>query len=827
MSTAPEPTPTVSAPHSLTAPHSLMERLLSPQGIQALLSTGGALFVGGMITWLATLGVFDHPLVLAVALGGANLAILLLGYWLVLSTRYQLAGLALTLLACLVMPLHLWFYHAQNLLTFDNHLWAAGLVISLLYALTARVLRNIWFVPIFLGGIAMTVLLILADMGQFWQITAPAIALCLIGIVAIHAERLFTTDETSPFRRERFGLAFFWSGHVLLGLGLLMVLVAQLAGGPLYSTHLKSIYQQWQVTPTDLVTTQSGKLIALFLVLAGIYAHLYSDMVVRRKGYYLQIAALLLVWVEFLIIDLLNINLRIETLLGIVAGTGLILQLLDHYLGHRLPNGLPGLRFMGAMLSIATVVMGSFYYFADAFSHVVGGWNKTDHHAGWLVVESLPLLLPSMIIAGVVQAVGYYTSRHPYQRLYRYGLSLAAILIPALLVSIYGPATWFAQAGMMMVLGVVAIVLAWRLPVVRVLGGLVHLFVAFWLLIGLPQLFHIGGADFWPVLGILLSASVFYFLAAQLLEQKPAIPMGVLCLFLALLHIFAWFDVALPYKMAACALVGAGLILVSRMMGTKQSVKGTGNMMDWVGKVIFFISVLATMLLGVQTFVAHSSPAGIWPIFNALLLEALLAGLFYVTLRKDQVSNLFFACAITNVGLAGGLLVTFMELPGWRKMELAGVGTGLFMTMMAFRAWSREISHRHREDAVSPLFLLGTMLICIPLALVVMSNRTTGQFLVMDEAAMLIFGVLLLGAGCVCQLRIPAIAGAVLTVLYIAGLLLFFPWGHLGTASLILAGGGAGLFLLGLGLSIFRDRLLALPQRVKDRKGIFQVLGWR
>ncbi|HQR06344.1 MAG TPA: hypothetical protein PLN21_05955 [Gemmatales bacterium] len=826
MSTAPESMPTPSAP-TVPTPHSLMERLLSPQGIQALLGTGGALFVGGMITWLATLGIFDHPLVLAATLGGVNLALLLLGFWLVLSTRYQLAGLALTLLACLVMPLHLWFYHAQKLLTFDNHLWAAGLVISLLYALTARVLRNIWFVPIFLGGIAMTVLLILADMGQFWQITAPAIAMCLIGIVAIHAERLFTQDETSPFRRERFGLAFFWSGHALLGLGLLMVLVAQLAGGPLYATYTKSIYQQWQVTPTDLVTTSSGKLIALFLVLAAIYAHLYSDMVVRRKGYYLQIAALLLVWVEFLIIDLLNINLRIETLLGIVAATGLLLQMVDRYLGHLLPRGLPVLPFLGTLLTIGTLLAGMFYYFADGLSHAGSGVNNPGHQLGQFVVESRPILLLSMIIAGVAQAVGYYTSKHPYQRLYQTGLSLAAILIPALLVSIYGPATWFAQAGIIMVLGIVAVVLAWREPVLRDLGVLVHLFVIFWLLLGLPHLFYLGTPDFWPVLGVLLSASVFYFLAAQLLHQKPALAMGILCVLLALLHIFAWFDFALPYKMAACTLLGAGLILLSGMVQTKSAGKEKSNPIGTAGKVVFFISVLATMLLSVQTLVVGASSFLVWPIFNALLLEAVLAGLFYWTRKNDHSRSLFFACAITNVVLAGILLVMLMDLTLWRKMELAAIGLGMIMTVSAFRAWSQETtSHRH-QNSVSPLFLLGTLLICVPLALVVMSNRSSGHFLVMDEAAMLIIGLLLLGAGCICQLRIPAIAGAVLTVLYLAGLLLFVPWGQLGTAALILAGGGAGLFLLGLGLSIFRDRLLALPQQVKDRKGIFQVLGWR
>ncbi len=826
MSTAPESLPPP-AP-SLPPAHSIMEKLLSPQGIQTLLGTGGALFVGGMITWLATLGIFDHPLVLAVTLGGVNLALLLAGFWLVLSTRYQLAGLALTLLSCLVMPLHLWFYHAQKLLTFDNHLWAAALVISLLYAITARVLRNVWFVPIFLGGIALTVMLILADLGQFWQITAPAIALCLLGIVAIHVERLFTQDAASPFRRERFGLAFFWSGHALLGLGLLMVLIAQLAGGPLYATYTKSIYDQWQVTRTDLVTTQSGKLIALFLVVVGVYAHLYSDMIVRRKGYYLQIATLLLVWIEFIIIDLLQINLSIETLLGFIAATGLLLQLLDHYLGHLLPRQFPVLPFMGGLLSVGALLAGLFYYFADGFSYLTGSAHNPDSRLSQFVVQSRPILLLSMVIAGVAQAVGYFTSKPWYGRLYRGGLSLAACLIPALTLSIYGPQSWFVQAGFMMVLGMGAIVLAWRQPLVRDMGQFAHLFVIFWLLIGLPHLLELASPDNWSILGILLAASAFYFLAAQLLKQSLAIPMGVLCAVLAMLHLFAWFDIALAYKMAACALLGAGMMVLSSVANKYAAMERNSRSLGHAGKLIFFVSLLASMLLGVQMLVAaHSANDSIWPIFNTLVLEAVLAGLFYWTRKNDEVKNLFFASAIANVALAGILLVTMLELPLWRKMELASVGLGLVMTVMGFRTWMQEINEHHRQSSVSPLFLLGSLLICIPLGMVVLSNRSAGQFLVMDEAAMLIFGLLLLGAGCICQLRIPAIAGAVLTVLYLAGLLLFVPWGQLGTAALVLAGGGASLFLVGLGLSIFRDRLLALPQQVKERRGIFQVLGWR
>jgi hypothetical protein len=47
------------------------------------------------------------------------------------------------------------------------------------------------------------------------------------------------------------------------------------------------------------------------------------------------------------------------------------------------------------------------------------------------------------------------------------------------------------------------------------------------------------------------------------------------------------------------------------------------------------------------------------------------------------------------------------------------------------------------------------------------------------------------------------------------------------TMGLWLAIGGGVLFTLGLLLSIYRDRLLTWPEKIKRREGIFRVLSWR
>src|SRR5262245_20827762 len=86
---------------------SLMENLLDPRNIQYLLAFGAALMVVGVII-LLWVNDFFTPMTAAVGLGVANTALLVAGWYLLRGTRFAGAGRALTLLACLVMPLNLW-----------------------------------------------------------------------------------------------------------------------------------------------------------------------------------------------------------------------------------------------------------------------------------------------------------------------------------------------------------------------------------------------------------------------------------------------------------------------------------------------------------------------------------------------------------------------------------------------------------------------------------------------------------------------------------------------------------------------------------------------
>ena len=439
-------------PRPRTPRRPLWEIVLDPRSIQWLLGFGGALLVLGLVIWLATLGIFKHAAVVAVALGLGNAALLGSGWAITLRSRYQTAGRALTLLACLVMPLNLYFYHAYDLIRLEGHLWVAALVCSLLYAATAWVLRDRLFVYVLAGGLAMTGLLMLADMGKFWEIAAPSTLLVAMGLICVHVERAFAPGD-GPFSRQRFGLAFFWSGQALLAAGLLLLLGAQIAGDWLYEPFFKQFYQQWNAGPPVVVAEHWGRLLALILVVIATYAYAYSDLIVRRVGVYIYLAVFTLLWAEALAIELLPVPMTTEIIIIALAATALAANLFAPSAGRWQKSiapaagadspafslqplqraGMP----LGLALSTLPVLLGIVLHLRATYV----GWPLPDgqpYAVGWLYVAA-------MLVTAVACRVGAHIYRHALPWLsatYIFGAAAATLVGVAGLLSILGIKTW-------------------------------------------------------------------------------------------------------------------------------------------------------------------------------------------------------------------------------------------------------------------------------------------------------------------------------------------------------------------------------------------------
>ena len=126
--------------------------------------------------------------------------------------------------------------------------------------------------------------------------------------------------------------------------------------------------------------------------------------------------------------------------------------------------------------------------------------------------------------------------------------------------------------------------------------------------------------------------------------------------------------------------------------------------------------------------------------------------------------------------------------------------------------------------------LFGSLLVGLPLTIAVLIHRCqpTPEFSTLNELGMLAAGIVLLATGFVFQLRATTITGASLLLVYLLSLVLYINMlENVQTAAIWLMIGGAVIFGTAILLSIYRDRLLTLPEKVRRREGMFRVLSWR
>lgn len=378
----------------------LLEIILDPRNIQWLLTFGSVMLAVGLVLYLYSIGIFDNPIVVAACMGAGTVGLLLGGWAVLRKTRYQTAGRAMTLLACLIMPLNLWFYHAQGLHPFTLHeqLWVAALACCGLYAASSLILRDARFVHVFVAGVCGTCLLIMANIQgpDFWQITYPAFLLVCMGLATLHVERAFPDAEQGDFTRRNFGRAFFQSGHTLLALGLMLILGAQLYG-VLYNTDNWLRLHDFPA-PAPITSEMPLKVLALLLVLSGTYAYLYSDLVVRQAKSYVLSAVITLLWAELLVIDLLQVTVTTELVILVLVLTGTAFNLAQPFVRRRAEGES---RFwtqagysVGLILSIVPVVLGvglhsRYLLFRPAGETYDLGWT----YAGVMLVTTAACLL--------------------------------------------------------------------------------------------------------------------------------------------------------------------------------------------------------------------------------------------------------------------------------------------------------------------------------------------------------------------------------------------------------------------------------------------------
>jgi hypothetical protein len=855
---------------------SFLEVMLDPHSIRWMLAAGGALIVLGGVIWLASLGILDNPLFIAIILGTGNAALLGGGYALILYTRHDNAGRALTLLACLVMPLNLWFYDSHFL---NSHLWVAGVFCCIIYTASALLLKDSLFVYVLVAGVTLTGLLLLAQFNHFGEVLAPTTLLIVLGLICLHVERAFPPaplppeEETSivtplsegeaspddptapavlpveevryPFSRERFGMAFYWCSVTLFAVGLLLLLGAQLVGW----MH-REIFPHHE--PFDVVRTVRLPW-TLALVLAGTYAFLYSDLVVRKIGVYIYLAGITILWAEIQILvltDLANVQAVVIIALALTALAVNLFQISFESAHPFLRRIAP----LGLVISVIPVAYGVMLHFR-ATNNVLNRF--VPYEIGWAHVMA-------MAVTALACRAGAFLYRHRLREasiFYFFLTAIATLLFAAGLAWMIGVKAWEAQAPLVTLIPILYLIAAYLYrghtpenPLTWAAHGAVGLLIFFslWVALGItPQVQAVVPVQ-GRALNLLLAlfcveCAAFYGLAAFLRRTNWTIYLATVMLCGAIWQFLKFFETPDEFYTLAFALPGFALLIIYRfgvfekfeLAGLERTTFQSANALTTLGFVSgALLSLSRNFMRNVD--LARLDAAGDWhgPVQTILVLLIFLTliSIASAALVQHQVwRRVHIVLSIINGLLVLLTIHRLSILSHWQQLEIFAVIAGLVIVGFAYVGWYYE--SERTSDLVTMGFVLGSLAVVMPPLIAVIVYRIQGSInrdpdaykTGPDDAALIVFSIVLFASGIFCRIKATTLVGIIAFAIYFLVVLIGLHR-HLREAWIIgiyLVLGGALLFGSGLFLSLYRDWLLALPARVRRREGIFRFFDWR
>ena len=823
-----------------------IEILLDPRSLQYLMIFGGSLLVFGLVAWLWAVGVFENKLMVAAAMGLGTVALLGGGGAILRFTRFEIAGRAITLLACLIMPLNLWFYHAQGLMTLEGHLWLAGVVCCALYAASAWILRQPMFVYVLAAGVTLTGLLILADehVGKLWEIAAPSTLLVTLGLMALHTERAFAQD--GPFSRKSFGMAFFWSGVAILSSGLVLLLGAQLAGW-LYYPYV----QHWGLRYIpEIADKRTLQVLALGLVLAGTYAYVYSDLVVRRTGAFLYSAVFTFMWAEVIALKVLGIELNEEVAIISLALTAFVLNLArgadsnpptgtesaasDHWTDSLARIGEP----MGILLCILPLILGLELHLRAAYATLYQAWPFT---IGWAYAGAMALTAVSSLAGAHL----HRRSKPALVAAYFWVAAGATFLAAWGLLFMLNFKTTEVLAPWMMLIPI-SYAIAARMyrgqPAAQQFMRIAHFATGAMILAVFgsaanltPE--HVFESIWSNNTNLLLAqffgeAAAFYVLAAVFSQKSINIYLATISACGVVWNLLSFWQVGEEYYTLVFALVGLVLLAVYRLAAlAKFGVLSLDQTFFTCGNALLSLSFVAASLLTLSRLAPNGNVhASLLYLLLMLIVSSLsAAGL----VREEHWRRWYMVAAIIQGCLSFLVLNVLSELSIWEKMEIFSLSTGLIILICGHVGWYRERIRERNNDWTSISLFIGSVLAALPLIVAVLiqrSHQTTDwtALRTLNEVGILAIGLGLLGTGVIFKLRATTVAGGLMMTVYLLSLSFFIHIPEkLQTVAIYMMLGGGTFFVTAVLLSIHRDRLIALPGKIKRHEGVFRVLSWR
>ncbi len=833
--------PSPAGPSAPTVPWTrrMLMTLLDPQAIQWLLVVGGGLMVIGIIIWLASLGIFENAYVVAAALGIGNLAVLAAGCFVMLKTRYQTAGRAVAFLACVILPLNLWYYEYQGMLSLDTNLWMAAFVICWIYIGTVYLLKDPLFVFAVEAGVTLTTLLLMASLGRLNDAASLSMTLLVLALVSIHAERAFPT-KVPLFSRERFGLNLFWSGQIQLAASLIVLAAAQV----IRWTIAEPAELIWGIHWTGaLVSGGSAKFVAGAIWLAGMYAYVYSDLIVRRLGVYTYLAAICLMMAE---VTLVGWDVSPELLIVLMTATAVAVNYVLSLAGEGAQQMRRTLPPLSVLISYLAVAIGLVLHLRATSQLIeLGNWNRaTDRY-----------FVIAMLVVAIGNRISAFLNRHAAFRYSAHYIMLSAtgVMIGAAgLLRNLGMEKWHDQAPLLMVIPILYLLasvlrtersvrgpLQWAahgataiIVILTMLSSLrfVQIFRLFWD----PGSLSVGYVNLLAGL-VFAQAAIFYALAAIIRRKQLNVYLAAVVGCAAVWQFVLFLALPDSYYLLLFALIGIGMLIASRLVGISErevfqksgekslQIAGPGSPMYHVGNGVLVAAFVAAILQGALELLGRSEWQSVDWEHSTVLGLTTVAGALATLLTRPGIQRWWHATG-TVVLATLTFINILLPIDPWRKAEIFVVGAGLVMLIASYIAHFRDKSD---ADLVAIGRWLGSLAVSLTLLIAALTFRfTTGPSLP-DEIGLLTAMIFMLASGASLQFKAPTLLAAGAMTVYLAVVIVELAYSPQIAIGVYLAAGGLLVFFIGLVLSIYRERLLELPERLAKREGLFKIFNWK
>jgi hypothetical protein len=276
--------------------------------------------------------------------------------------------------------------------------------------------------------------------------------------------------------------------------------------------------------------------------------------------------------------------------------------------------------------------------------------------------------------------------------------------------------------------------------------------------------------------------------------------------------------------------VGLSLTIIERFRlaaaATTDSTTSSPSALGAVGDLSF---VAGELIAFFQTLPWLLTPHSSIP--NLGLLAVLLAAGFSIigavmgVTRSIRGWHSFAAFMIAASTLLAWLKT--LQLADYQKLELVLEFLGLVWLMGGCLGRLKE-TVGHKNVGVSFALWTGSIAATAPVFVCMLMHRWSAKGPSLgDELSLITITSLMVAVGCILQIRATTSIGGLALGVYLAVL-----FGHLAyqpqiAVGVYLVAGGAVIFMTGVMLSVYRDRLLALPSKIANREGIFQMIDWR